>query len=56
MAGKLLGRLRFLFHRSGSSLLVKIPVLPPPRSIVLRAATWGVGGQGSIPDHVTPKT
>ena len=30
--------------------------LPTGRSIVVRASARGAGGQGSIPDRVTPKT
>ena len=29
---------------------------PPLHSLVVRASTRGAGGQGSIPDRVTPKT
>ena len=32
------------------------PDSPPLRSTVVRASARGVGGRGSIPDRVTPKT
>ncbi len=51
-------RIKFYFNSSFNSdicaLLTRI--LPPPRSVVVRASARGAGGRGSIPDRVTPKT